>query len=673
MNFKVLHAPKPITLSQFGGSALGHKFAVTNQYVTRDGKPYIYRMGEMHFSRIDERDWETELRKMKEGGIDIVASYLFWIHHEEVEGEFNFSGNRNLKKFCQICRRVGMPMFLRMGPWAHGEARNGGFPDWLLEKCGGKEHTRCNEQPYLDYAKRFYARVYEEVKDCMDTFVGIQIENELHRNPHHMATLREYANELGFRAPIWTATGWGPAGSGVSLPNNSVIPVYGAYPEAPWKQNLEPMEENTAYLFSPDWDQCGDIGTDIFEESASDSEDEPTVKISNYPYLTCELGGGIQVSYHRRPRIRSIDISAMVITRLGSGCNGLGYYMYHGGKNPIGTHTRMMQECRVTGYKNDYATISYDFQAPLGDCGQLRQSYFDLQAIHQFLEVSGEKLATMPAFFPTTLPNDPFDKNTLRCAVRSDGNSGYLFFNNYSRLCPMKNLQDTVCIELPNGDSVKIPLKIPADTYGIIPFRFAIGDEVAEWISAVPIEMDEKHLILREIEGVFPQICLRNGQIFNLNEKMEIGGIEVSLVKPIKINQEKESKISLHKNQSRLPDTIFEHIQNIGWQPLNPLVTEDYSFTLPENTKYLRICACGNAAAIFYKGEILSDFYLYGDDWIVDVRDVAVGDELIIKILPFDAENKSLVYLEYDMPLGHTKPEVYAIPSDIPTVNVNEK
>jgi hypothetical protein len=103
------------------------------------------------------------------------------------------------------------------------------------------------------------------------------------------------------------------------------------------------------------------------------------------------------------------------------------------------------------------------------------------------------------------------------------------------------------------------------------------------------------------------------------------------------------------------------------------LDTEDYSFTLPENTKYLRICACGNAAAIFYKGEILSDFYLYGDDWIVDVRDVAVGDELIIKILPFDAENKSLVYLEYDMPLGHTEPEVYAIPSDIPTVNVNEK
>ncbi|MBQ2734718.1 MAG: beta-galactosidase, partial [Clostridia bacterium] len=486
MNFKILYTPKPIPLPQFGGSALGHKFAVTNQYITKDGKPYVYRMGEMHFSRIDERDWETELRKMKEGGIDIVASYLFWIHHEEVEGEFNFSGNRNLKKFCEICRRVGMPMFLRMGPWAHGEARNGGFPDWLLEKCGGKEHTRCNEKPYLDYAKRFYARVYEQVEDCMDTFVGIQIENELHRNPQHMEEMRKYADSLGFHAPIWTATGWGPAGSGVHLPNNSVIPVYGGYPEAPWTQHLEPLEESVSYLFSPDWDQCGDIGTDIFDGTESDVEEEPKAKASSYPYLTCELGGGIQVSYHRRPLIRSVDISAIVITRLGSGCNGLGYYMYHGGKNPIGKHTRMMQECRVTGYKNDYASVSYDFQAPLGDCGQMRQSYFDLQAIHKFLSVSGEKLATMQAFFPTDIPEDPFDKDTLRCAVRSDGNSGFLFFNNYSRLYKMKELQTAVCIDLPNASRVKIPLKVAPDAVGIIPFRFAIGSETVEWISAMP-------------------------------------------------------------------------------------------------------------------------------------------------------------------------------------------
>ena len=71
---------------------------------------------------------------MKAGGVDIISTYVFWNHHEEMEGEYNFSGQRNLRKFTEIVKEYGMKMFLRIGPWAHGEVRNGGFPDWLLKK-----------------------------------------------------------------------------------------------------------------------------------------------------------------------------------------------------------------------------------------------------------------------------------------------------------------------------------------------------------------------------------------------------------------------------------------------------------------------------------------------------------------------------------------------------------
>ena len=73
---------------------------------------------------------------MKAGGLNIVSAYTIWIHHEEEEGVFDFSGCRDLGTFVRLCRKVGIYMFLRIGPWIHGEVRNGGFPDWLQDKSG---------------------------------------------------------------------------------------------------------------------------------------------------------------------------------------------------------------------------------------------------------------------------------------------------------------------------------------------------------------------------------------------------------------------------------------------------------------------------------------------------------------------------------------------------------
>lgn len=668
MQFEIRKTPKAKPMTQFGGVTQGVCYEVTNRYITRNGKPYIYRMGEMHFSRVDERDWERELMKMKEGGIDVVASYLFWIHHEEIEGVFDFSGNRDLARFCEVCRKVGMPMFLRMGPWAHGEARNGGFPDWLLEKCGGKEHTRCNEEPYLTYAKRFYARVYEEVKGCMDTFLGIQIENELHRNPAHMEELRAYAVKLGFKAPLWTATGWGPAGTGAHIPTEHIIPVYGAYPEAPWTQHLEPLGEMPGSTFHKDWDRVGDIGTDVFD-GADGEEKINRTPAQSYPYLTCELGGGIQISYHRRPIISSADVTSIALCRLGSGCNGLGYYMYHGGKNPIGAQTPMMQECRVTGYKNDYPIISYDFQAPLGDCGQIRQSYYELQDVHAFLASYGEQLAPMPPHFPIDPPADPYDKTRLRCAVRGDGERGFLFFNNHVRLQPMQEICEDVIIRGEKKTTV-IPVRVAPGAYGIILFGFAIGSEVAEWISAMPVGHDEQSITFVPLVGVKAEICLSDGRVMPLSDGDVIGGVRVRIKERHRITPQPATELTLTEVEKRVPDTVFDHIQNIGWEPLEKPAAKDYALTLPAHTTYLKIMAKGNLAAILLGERLISDYYLYGGEWIVDVRDLPQNTTLTLKVVPFNEENRSRVYLEYDAPLADVVPRVWAL--DCETVLVTD-
>jgi len=123
--------PAPATETGFlhlgGVSPTGHRVEVNSQYLTYDGKPWLPVMGEFHFSRFPQKYWEEEILKMKAGGVQIVATYVFWIHHEEVEGQFDWTGQRDLRDFVSLCARHGLYVYLRIGPWDHGEARNGGF------------------------------------------------------------------------------------------------------------------------------------------------------------------------------------------------------------------------------------------------------------------------------------------------------------------------------------------------------------------------------------------------------------------------------------------------------------------------------------------------------------------------------------------------------------------
>lgn len=71
---------------------------------------------------------------MAAAGIDVISTYVFWNHHEEREGEWDFSGNRNVRRFVDLCARHGLYVIVRLGPFCHGEVRNGGLPGWLYGK-----------------------------------------------------------------------------------------------------------------------------------------------------------------------------------------------------------------------------------------------------------------------------------------------------------------------------------------------------------------------------------------------------------------------------------------------------------------------------------------------------------------------------------------------------------
>ena len=108
-----------------GEDADGNLWTVDNAGFMKNGRRFLPIMGEFHFSRWEPEEWEEAVLKMRAGGVEIVATYIFWIHHEEREDSFDFTGCRDLHRFLEVCKKVHMPVWLRIGPWEHGECRNG--------------------------------------------------------------------------------------------------------------------------------------------------------------------------------------------------------------------------------------------------------------------------------------------------------------------------------------------------------------------------------------------------------------------------------------------------------------------------------------------------------------------------------------------------------------------
>lgn len=96
-------------------------------------------------------------------------------------------------------------------------------------------------------------------------------------------------------------------------------------------------------------------------------------------------------NYHFILPYKSID--AMANIKLASGCNFLGYYMFQGGSNPKGKHGTFMNEAQSP-------KISYDYQAALGEFGQIRESYQRLKSVHSFCRTFAETFCHMQTVLP---------------------------------------------------------------------------------------------------------------------------------------------------------------------------------------------------------------------------------------------------------------------------------
>lgn len=432
-----------------GVDPVGNSIKVNSQYIELNGQPWLMVAGEMHPTRYPASGWEEQIMKMKAGGLNTISVYIFWNNHEEEEGVFNWTDNRDIRHYIELCKKHDMKVFLRVGPFCNGECVNGGLPQFLKDK-GVK--FRTNDLVYFDYVRKLYQQIGQQVQGLMfkdgGPIMAVQLENEFEHAPtswgfvgvggqEHMLTLKRLAIEAGLVAPMYVCTAWGSP-----VPPNEMIPGQGGYVF----MNTGPP--TSYYLF----------------------KDMHNIKHGNYdatqyPIANIEIGPGFFPHDQWRPTIPPESSEALAMMMTASGGNIQGYYMYQGGSQFIGKK----------GSTGSFPFLNYDFQGPLREFGQTNAIYRYLKPVNFFLDDFGDLLAPMATAIPANPVSDPRNVNDLRYAARAHGKSGFLFLNNYQDRVQMPD-KNNLSFELKFSDSIlRIPLEggfnLKQNQCAILPFN----------------------------------------------------------------------------------------------------------------------------------------------------------------------------------------------------------
>ncbi len=618
-----------------------------SQSLKFDGRRVMPVMGEIHYSRLPQDEWVSSVCKMKEGGVTVIATYVFWNHIEEKEGVFNWSGQRDLRKFIEICAEEDLPVVLRIGPFCHGEVRNGGIPDWVFAK-GVK--TRTEDPQFLALVERLYRQIFTQLQGLQwkdgGPVMACQFDNEYRGHGSYLMSLKKMAEEIGFDLPFYTRTGWPELKSPV--PYGAMLPLYVDYADGFWDRSIAPTAGNYYKSFNF---KAFRSSTAIASEQIKNQQEKLNEGDEQYPYFTCELGGGMMGAYHRRPWLYPVDAYSLAVVKLGSGSNLLGYYMYHGGTNPeADIYLNELQNSPATNY-NDMPVKNYDFQAPLGEFGQTYPHYYSLRKLHLFMQDFGETLAPMEASFP--MPQDLVkgDDKGLRQAYRTLGDSGFVFVNNYERLQNLKakkGVRFDVC-------GVKFPsraITVPASTVCIFPvniagIRYATAQLIArrdgkiymEQIAGIPTEIAVDGKVLKNVKPlgadvpVYKNIYLLTseeaGRLFLADTQDKVLDSSPAINKIKEAGAPRKITIGVNKVAEAPVDSDFEtaavyEISGLPEQRSNVMLTINYR---------------GDVARLYCDGKLIADNFYNGRPMLLGLwRLPENAQKLELKILPLQAD-----------------------------------
>ncbi|SEF84584.1 beta-galactosidase [Paenibacillus sp. UNC499MF] len=305
-----------------------------------DGKRLFILSAAVHYFRLPRAEWAEVLDKSKEAGCNCIETYVPWNWHEEEEGRWDFSGDKDLGAFLDLCAERGLYVIVRPGPYICAEWDMGGLPYWLERKPGMQYRTLNRE--FLRYVDLYWDRLVPIVLPRLfsksGTVIMVQVENEFQAlgkpDKAYMEYLRDGLKERGIDVPLVTC--------------------YGAVDGAVEFRNF--------------WSHA--------EEHARTLEE----RFAGQPKGVLEfwIGWFEQWGGPRADQKTASQVERKTYELIREGFTAINYYMFFGGTNfghwggrTIGEHTFM--------------TTSYDYDAALDEYLRPTAKYKALKLVHDFV------------------------------------------------------------------------------------------------------------------------------------------------------------------------------------------------------------------------------------------------------------------------------------------------
>nr|XP_010910613.2 beta-galactosidase [Elaeis guineensis] len=345
----VLMVALMVALFSSGDAAVSYD----HRAVIINGQRRILISGSIHYPRSTPDMWPDLIQKAKDGGLDVIQTYVFWNGHEPFPGQYYFEGRYDLVRFVKLVKQAGLYVNLRIGPYVCAEWNFGGFPIWLKYVPGIS--FRTDNGPFKAAMEKFTAKIVSMMKaEGLFEWQGgpiilSQVENEFGPMEYNGgAAARVYAN--------WAAQ------MAVSLKTG-----------VPWvmcKQDDAP---------DPVINTCNGFYCDDFSPN---KPYKPMIWTEAWTGWFTAFGGPV-------PRRPVEDLAFAVARFIQKGGSFVNYYMYHGGTN-FG---------RTAG--GPFIATSYEYDAPIDEYGLLREpKWGHLRDLHKAIKlcepalVSGDPTVT---------------------------------------------------------------------------------------------------------------------------------------------------------------------------------------------------------------------------------------------------------------------------------------
>ncbi|KFP41437.1 Beta-galactosidase, partial [Chlamydotis macqueenii] len=314
----------------------------------KDGVPFRYISGSIHYARVPRPAWRDRLLKMYMSGLSAVQVYVPWNYHEPLPGIYDFAGDRDIEAFLDLTAELGLLVILRPGPYICAEwemAELPSLPPAYLAAVDSWLHVLL---------PKIKPRLYQHGGNI----ISVQVENEYgsyyacdYEYLRHL--LGSFRALLGSEVLLFTTDSTrleelrcgGGEGMGVPAPSCSNLP------------------------------SITSTGSNVTEAFGAQRWAEPRGPLVNSEYYTGWLDYWGEAHASTRSGLLARGLEEML--QLGANVNMqvVSWYMFHGGTT--------FGYWSGADFKDQYkpVTTSYDYDAPLSEAGDSTKKLFAIRTV----------------------------------------------------------------------------------------------------------------------------------------------------------------------------------------------------------------------------------------------------------------------------------------------------